>query len=258
MTDWRYPRGSRMQVLKGQRSRLGFLLAPVAALAVITVGIVGVRQVQKFLLTARIFQVRQVLISGNQQVPGAQIVRMMNLSPGTNLFSVDLQKAGERIRGIRWIREVTLHRQLPDTLRVNVRERTPFAVVGFQSRLLVDQEGVVLEEDVPEDRYRLPVLEGVGKIRQTSDGKIEGEEFRLGLSVLAEIQGTKLVEEPFVVKLEPHNRVVLRVEGKPELRLQAPAITEQLKRLRSLQDFWREKPGREYIDLTFANMVVVK
>ncbi|MBI3014584.1 MAG: FtsQ-type POTRA domain-containing protein [Candidatus Tectomicrobia bacterium] len=258
MRVWHQRSGNRVRILRRRRSWFRVLLAPVAALAVITLGILGVRQVQRFLFTAQMFTVRQVLVSGNRQVPGAEIVRMMNLSAGINLFSVDLHKAGERIRRIRWIREVALHRQLPDTLRVNVQERSPFALVEAQSRFLVDREGIVLEEGVLRELYRLPVLAGVGGLRKTPEGKLEGERLLLGMSILGEIHRAKLVEEPFVVTLAPRGRVLLKVEGKPEIRLQPPAIMEQLNRLQSLPGIWREEPGREYIDLTFANMVVIK
>lgn len=238
---------------------VGRLAAPALALTLIALGILGGNQLRKFLTTSPVFAVQQVLVSGNDRVSGAEIVRVMDISPGTNLFKVDLKRVGERVRRIRWIREVSLHRQLPDTLRIKVEERKPFALVQGRSLYLVDREGAVLEEGVPAGRYRLPVVLAAGEPVEIGEGRIQDEDLVSALSIVSQIEHADLIEDPFSITLMPKDRVVMRIQGRPEeVWLQGDAVAEELTKLKALHLLRRRNAPRQYIDLTYAGMVVTK
>lgn len=73
----------------------------------------------------------------------------------------------ELVTGSGWITDARVSRRLPDTLIVDVVERTPAAVWQMNGRqMLVDAAGVPLEEITPGSQADLPLLVGEGANRQ--------------------------------------------------------------------------------------------
>jgi cell division protein FtsQ len=76
---------------------------------------------------------------------------------------VDLDRIREQLLQFGWVKDARVSRRLPDSLMIDVVERTPAAVWQHRGRLsLIDGEGVVLDA-VPVDRMPdLPLLIGPG------------------------------------------------------------------------------------------------
>lgn len=76
---------------------------------------------------------------------------------------VDLDRIRENLLQFGWVKDARVSRRLPDSLVIDLVERTPAAVWQHQGRLnLIDGEGVVLDA-VPVDRMPdLPLLIGPG------------------------------------------------------------------------------------------------
>jgi cell division protein FtsQ len=76
---------------------------------------------------------------------------------------VDLSAIRERLLQFGWIKDARVQRRLPDTLVIDIVERTPAALWQSKGQLaLIDREGVVLDR-VPVDKMPdLPLLIGPG------------------------------------------------------------------------------------------------
>ena len=76
---------------------------------------------------------------------------------------VDVAQIRRRLLGYGWVRDARVSRRLPDSLVIDIVERTPAALWQNQGQLaLIDGEGVVLDR-VPVDRMPdLPLLIGPG------------------------------------------------------------------------------------------------
>jgi cell division protein FtsQ len=76
---------------------------------------------------------------------------------------VDVSEIRRRLLGYGWVKDARVSRRLPDTLVIDIVERTPAALWQSDGRLaLIDSEGVVLDR-VPVDRMPdLPLLIGPG------------------------------------------------------------------------------------------------
>ena len=85
---------------------------------------------------------------------------------------VSVSEIRQRLLGYGWVKDARVSRRLPDTLVIDIVERTPAALWQSEGRLaLIDHEGVVLDR-VPVDKMPdLPLLIGPGA---------NGQEERLG------------------------------------------------------------------------------
>ena len=80
---------------------------------------------------------------------------------------VDVAQIRQRLLGYGWVKDARVSRRLPDTLVIDIVERTPAALWQTDGRLaLIDAQGVVLDR-VPVDKMPdLPLLIGAGANRQ--------------------------------------------------------------------------------------------
>ena len=95
-------------------------------------------------------RVHEVEIAGATVVSAADIEAMAELD-GASLVTADLGASESRIEGLPMVKEATITRAWPQTVRVAIVERTPWAIwQAGSSDYTVDEEGVVLEIDAPE------------------------------------------------------------------------------------------------------------
>ena len=80
---------------------------------------------------------------------------------------VDVARIRERLLAYGWVKDARVSRRLPDTLVIDIVERTPAALWQSDGRLaLIDAQGIVLDR-VPVDKMPdLPLLIGPGANRQ--------------------------------------------------------------------------------------------
>ena len=114
----------------------------------------------------RIDSGEQIEISGLRNVSRAQTMEVMGGDIGRNIFFVPLSERKKQLEQIPWIEYATVMRLLPNTLRVDIRERTPVAFVRIGSKIaLMDANGVLLEMPSRSAgvKYSFPVIVGAGE-----------------------------------------------------------------------------------------------
>jgi cell division protein FtsQ len=80
---------------------------------------------------------------------------------------VDVAAIRERLLRFGWVKDARVSRRLPDTLVIDVVERTPAALWQSKGQLaLVDAEGVVLDRVPVNEMPDLPLLIGAGANRE--------------------------------------------------------------------------------------------
>ena len=109
------------------------------------------------------FRVRTVEVQGTRRMDPRPVYRIALDQKAAALPLVDVADIRQRLLGFGWVKDARVSRRYPDTLVVDIVERTPAALWQDKDRLsLIDAEGVVLDK-VPVSRMPdLPLLVGPG------------------------------------------------------------------------------------------------
>jgi cell division protein FtsQ len=150
-----------------------------------------------FLISIPYFQAREITIRGCKELTEKDILALAGIKPSLNILVVDVEAAGRRIKTNPWVKDVSVGRELPDRVVIEVRERTPVALLkkdaGFY---LMDIEGVTFKKLEMGDEIDLPILTGFYSGGKTDRPLLEKS---LGLlQYLAKAQGfpeLKMVSE---------------------------------------------------------------
>lgn len=176
---------------KIKRKRIAKRLALLIALsiAIISVGVVLVLSV--------FFKVGTVTIQGDRVYSNKEIIIKSGVEIGDNLFRVDEEELNEKLtRELPYIEKISLERQLPDTVIINViATREVAALQAGTGFVLVDHTGKVLDKDASMLREGVAVVNGI-----TAKSIVEGEKIVLGnenetdkfLSLLKGIKDSKI------------------------------------------------------------------
>ncbi|GAA2909289.1 hypothetical protein GCM10010517_75730 [Streptosporangium fragile] len=115
-----------------------------AFLALLTVGVVGTAAWLVFF--SPVLGVREIQVVGNASLSAERIRQAVGVAQGMPLATVDVAEVEGRVGGIPQVESVAVSRGWPGTLRVEVVEREPVAVVPLAGKSgLMDRNGVVIE-----------------------------------------------------------------------------------------------------------------
>lgn len=96
------------------------------------------------------FAVRKIQITGAVHTSRTAIDAITRRYVGLNLFKIDIARVQGDLRSLAWIQRIEIEKRVPDTLRINVVERTPVALVNRHGALqYVDAAGVITGELSP-------------------------------------------------------------------------------------------------------------
>ncbi|UKK85638.1 FtsQ-type POTRA domain-containing protein [Sphingopyxis sp. BSN-002] len=92
------------------------------------------------------FQVRKVEVVGADRIDRLKVYDIALAQKDRSMAAVDLEDVRHDLMQYGWIKDARVSRRLPDTLVVDIVERSPAAIWQHSGRLsLIDEKGVVLE-----------------------------------------------------------------------------------------------------------------
>lgn len=113
------------------------------------------------------FEVKRVEVTGIDRMERLTVYAIALDQHSMAMPLVDLDKVRDRLLDYGWIADARVSRRLPDTLLVDIVERTPSAVWQSNQKLwLVDAKGVVLEQIALDAMPDLPLVIGPDANRQ--------------------------------------------------------------------------------------------
>jgi cell division septal protein FtsQ len=154
----------RAHVKPGRRRRWYAALFPVGRYVLLTVVILlGVYYSATAITHASALAIDDIAVTGNQRLPTHEIIGLLTGLKGQNLIVSDLDEFRARLVGSPWIKEATLKRAFPSSVKVTVRERVPIGLGRIDGRLyLVDERGAIIDQYRPAyAEFDLPIIDGL-------------------------------------------------------------------------------------------------
>lgn len=110
------------------------------------------------------FGISEVALTGERELGRDEILKTAGISGSTSLLFLDASQARVRLLTNPWIAEATVLKLYPGRLRIEIKERAPFALWQKEARTsLIAADGTVLEPGaVPERFAKLPLVVGTG------------------------------------------------------------------------------------------------
>ena len=124
---------------RGRRRRL--LVVSLAAIVVVAIGAAA-----WLLLGSDVLGVRAVAVHGNLLTATSDVQRVAEVPAGTPLARVDLDAVATRVSGLPPVAKVSVSRQWPNTISIEITERAPaFAVETPGGYWIADDQGVIFD-----------------------------------------------------------------------------------------------------------------
>lgn len=109
-----------------------------------------------------------LIVEGVHYASPSQIRHVFADDFGRSLYLVPIEERRRQLLAIDWVETATVSKRWPNTIAVQIRERTPVAFVhlppnhkdGMSQFALIDEDGYILRPRVPA-KFTLPVITGI-------------------------------------------------------------------------------------------------
>lgn len=202
-------------------------------------------------------RIATIRYEGLAQTSEADVHGYLRVREQDPILALDPADAQKRLQELPWVQSAVVERQLPDRITVRLVERRPMARWQENGVLhLVDEDGTVLSQQIPERFRKLPLLIGDGAPAQARDflarlktrpallervhavTLIQGRRWRLRLDTGADVELPEKDVDSALARLVADQEtsglwdrgvktIDLRVMGKPAVEL-TPEAQQQL------------------------------
>ena len=113
------------------------------------------------------FRISEVALSGEHALGRARILDIAGITDRSSLLFLDARQVRARLMANPWIANATVLKLYPSRLRIEIKEREPFALWQKDGQVsIVSADGTVLQDGVPPAFANLPLVVGKGAERQ--------------------------------------------------------------------------------------------
>ncbi len=208
-----------------------------------------------FFTQSSFFNIRQIDVTGLNQVKKEELLLLADLQDNTNIFAVNLTTIEQRIKSHPWIDSVGAKRKFKGVLVLDIVEQKPLAIVRIENLtdILINTQGTPFKEYNPhKDQVDdLPVITGLDLTRRSNQYLFDGRAFDSIMNLLESHSGKKLVQ----INGDDHTGIAVKMaaDSAPTLDGDRSVVAVRL----GFDDFERKfKKARqlsEYIDKNFPD-----
>ncbi len=172
-------------------ARTFLLIALPAALGVVGM-VFAAMEAHRFLTTSPRFAVRRVEVLTKGAANSDELIRLAGVTPGTNLFSLDLEEIRRRVERDPWVHDASVARVLPNKLQVTYRSQVPKAILGADSMYYLNAEGIPFYRVQRGDSLAYPLVQVEGRAKSKEGLR---ERVALSMKILDEFRASPLYSE---------------------------------------------------------------
>jgi cell division protein FtsQ len=218
---------SNLKLLAKRLARVALVVSVSCAL------VVGGYRAYRWLRTSPRFALKAVTFRGIRHANEHELCRLAGLTPGLNLFAVDLKAVQRAMAMHPWVERAELARVFPSSLSISVKEHVPMAVVALGELYLVDSEGRPFKKVHGGEAADLPLLTGLQReqfVDLPDDSRRRVRKALEAAATYAKAESAPLSE----IRLLRSGLTMVTSTG-VELRLGDGEIAEKLERLKQVR-----------------------
>jgi cell division protein FtsQ len=146
-------------------------------------------KVYGFIITTEHLAIKNIDVTGTVMVSSTEALGLLGISPGENIFSFSSAEVRENLHRNPWVKSVSIRRKLPDTVMVQIKEKTPVVLVRTDELYVMDHGGTLFKKFDSAEELDLPVVTGLtDKSMKAKDPTLAGGLLEL-LGLLKEREG---------------------------------------------------------------------
>lgn len=236
--------------IKKKTKKSSFFINIAVSLMLVSALFIGVYV--SFVKIKSAFPVRRVIFIGNKHLTSDELRELSGIPRNANLITFSGEKVSENLLGSPWIESVSVRKEFPDTVSIKVSEVVPFALLDLKGHLfIINQKGNLLEELKGNIIPFLPIITGDHRER-------EGFSEALALAQTMNDMGLSSERDQIEIVISKPEELSSIIDGMV-VKLGVGEYKEKLERLLELEEeIQKRQIAVDYIDLRFANRVIVK
>jgi len=213
----------------------------------------ALQQLSLFLITWDRLNVTEIdIVCGKSEIT-EEVRDVLSRKNFGNILLLDIGRLQDALTDHRWIKKVRVKKIFPSSLRIEIEERIPEALVKKENFYLIDRDNVELEKVDPQSKPELPLLIDKNYFRQNYDQKMD-----LAWRCLEELSPEER-EKIEILDLSEYENLSLKLkESGTWLILGNDRFAEKL-RLHQKNRARLQKYGTlEYVDFRFQDRMIIK
>ncbi|MBI4819723.1 MAG: FtsQ-type POTRA domain-containing protein [Deltaproteobacteria bacterium] len=143
---------------------------------------IGSREVHHYLRSSEDFAIREIRVTGIERASEDEVLALADVRSGLNYFSVDESEIAARVSSHAWIKSVSVQRELPHGVSIDVEEHVPVAMAALGHLYYVTKEGEVVKRRTSLDGETFPIITGLSKEKLESGDERERQRLLVGIS----------------------------------------------------------------------------
>ena len=159
---------------------------------IVGVSVTAALGARRYVTTTPRFAVKEIEVSGNARRSPDDVAAAAGIAKGENVFALDLERARAHLLEDPWIREASIGRRLPGTIRVQVTERDAAAIVALGDSYLASRDGEIFKRLESGDPTDLPAVTGLTTAAVAEDRDAAVRSIRRALDLAAEYERSPL------------------------------------------------------------------
>ncbi len=108
------------------------------------------------------FKIENVLITGTRNISNNYIKDIIEIYNDGSIFNFDLSSVYNKIKQNSWVKEVSIERVLPNTIKIKILENQPIAIWQNKknNKLITANGDIIFDGDVNDFKNDFPIIKG--------------------------------------------------------------------------------------------------
>lgn len=206
-----------------------------------------------FLISWDNLNVKDIVIVCHNPEVKEEIKQFLENKNFGNILLFDIGHLQEALATHRWVKEIRVRKILPSTLKIEIKDRIPVALMKKEHFYLIDEEGVELERIGSRERMNLPLL-----IDSNNFEKHYEEKIKLARECLRSLSPSEK-ERLDVLDLTRYENITVQFKKKKtRLILGNDQFSQKLKLFQEYRAKLEKFGDLEYADLRFPDRFIIK